>query len=154
MSRGSLEFLPHHRYEPHLIKEHRIRIDIPAMALYDREGREILGVSLQEDTKKAKYTNAIAPRLDLCRPLVGQDTVPLFSAVTSPTENNSSQINIREFGLRHGGHINTLTSIYDELARLASSNQLCTQNWSSHQLFVSISLSFPKFCLHCVFVAS
>ena len=61
-----------------------MRMEIPGMALFDREGREIYGISLQEAKKKAKNNYPIAPQLDVCRPLVGQETVPDFNAVTNP----------------------------------------------------------------------
>ena len=64
MNRGTLELLSHYRSETHLVKEHRIRMEIPGMALYDREEREILGVSLQEAKRKAKNTYPIVPQLD------------------------------------------------------------------------------------------
>ena len=138
MSRGSLELVSHYRSESHLVKEHRIRMEVPGMALFDRDERELLGLSLQEAKKKAKDTYPIAPQLDPCRPLFGQESVPDFSAATSPTAKILSQITILEFGLRHGGHIHSLTGIYDELVRFNSMSHLCTQNWSPERLFVSI----------------
>ena len=138
MSRGTLELLSHYRSEGHLVKEHRIRMEVLGMALYDREEREILGIVLQEAKKKAKDTYPITPQLDVCRPLVGQNTVPDFSATMNPTEKILSQISILEFGLRYGGHVDSLTGIYNELARLGSGNHLCTQHWSPQRLFVSI----------------
>ena len=119
-------------------------MEIPGMALFDREGREIYGISLQEAKKKAKNNYPIAPQLDVCRALVGQETVPDFNAVTNPTDKVLSQICILEHGLRHGGHIRSLTGIYDELSRLASSSGMCEQNWSPQRLFVSISFSIDS----------
>ena len=144
MSRGSLELLSHYKTESHLVKEHRMRMEIPGMALFDREGRKIYGISLQEAKKKAKNNYPIAPQLDVCRPLVGQETVPDFNAVTSPTDKVLSQICILEHGLRHGGHIRSLTGIYDELSRLSSSSGICEQNWSPQRLFVSSSFSIDS----------
>ena len=60
-------------------------MDIHGMALYEQE---IVGVSLLEARKKPR-TRISKRRLDLCRSLVGQDTVPDFSAVTSPTKKTS-----------------------------------------------------------------
>ena len=142
MSRGSLELVSHYRTESHLLKEHRMRMEIAGLALYDKNEKELLGVALQDAKKKAKDMYPIAPQLDVCRPLVGQDVVPDFSAVKSPTEKVLSQITVLEHGLRYGGHINSLTSIYDELARIASSSHMTTQNWSPQRLFVSDFLLF------------
>ena len=82
---------------------------IPGMALYDREEHELRGETLQEAKKEAKDTYPIAPQLDPCRPLVRQESVPDFSAVITPTEKILSQVTVLEFGLRHGGHIDSLT---------------------------------------------
>ena len=137
MSRGSLELMSHYRSDSHLIKEHRIRMEIPGMPLYDKEEREILGTALQEAKKKAKEVHPIPPQLDSYRPLVGQDSIPDFSVTTSPTEKMFSQMSILEFGLRHGGNLATLTGVYDEMVRLTSSDRLSIQNWSQERVFVS-----------------
>ena len=63
MSRGSLELVSHYRSESHLVKEHRIRMEVPGMALFDKDEKELLGLSLQEAKKKAKDTYPIAPQL-------------------------------------------------------------------------------------------
>ena len=142
MSRGSLELLSHYKSESHLIKEHRIRMEIPGMALYDKDGVEILGISLNEARKKATDTYLIVPQRDACRPLVGQDSVPNFSSDISPTDKILSQISVLEYGPRYGGHIKSLTGIYDELSQLTSETYFCSQNWSPQRLFVSIALLF------------
>ena len=46
MSRGPLELFSHYRSDSHLIKEHRMRMEIPGMPLFDRDGKEILGIAL------------------------------------------------------------------------------------------------------------
>ena len=138
MSRGSLELMSHYRSDFHLIKEHRIRKEIPGMPLYDKQEREILGTALQEAKKKAKEVYPIPPQLDSYRPLVGQDSIPDFSVTTSPTEKMFSQISILEFGLRHGGNLATLTGVYDEMVPLTSSDRLSIQNWSQERVFVSV----------------
>ena len=127
MSRGSLEVLSHYRSGTHLVKGHRIRMEIPGTLVFDKDEKEILGVALQEAKKVAKETHPIAPQLDTCHLLVGQTIVPALGAVSSPTDEVLFQINILEFGFRHGGHISSLTGVYEELARLTSSDQLFTQ---------------------------
>ena len=107
------------------------------MPLYDKDEQELLGIALQEAKKKAKDAYPIHPQLDSYRPLVGQDPVPDFSVSTSPTEKIFSQINIPEFGLRHGGNIASLTGMYDKLVRLTASDRLSVQNWSQERFFVS-----------------
>ena len=144
MSRGSLELISHYRSDSHLIREHRIRMEIPGMPLFDRDEKEMLGVALQDAKKKAKDNYPIPPQLDSHRPLVGQESVPDFSVTTSPTEKILSQMNIIEFGLRHVGNIASLTGMYDELVRLTASDRLSVQNWIQQRIFVSLIL-LPNF---------
>ena len=137
MSRGSLEFISHYRSDSHLIREHRIRMEILGMPFFDRDEKKLLGVALQDAKKKAKDNYPIPPQLDSYRPFVGQESVPDFSVTTSPTEKILSQINILEFGLRHGGNLASLTGMYEELVRLTASDRLSVQNWSQQRIFVS-----------------
>ena len=137
MSRGSLELISHYSTDSHLVREHRIRMEVPGMPLFDKDEKEILGTSLQDAKKKARDSYPIPPQLDSLRPLVGQESIPDFSATTSPTEKLFSQISILEFGLRHGGSVSLLTGVYEELVRLTSSSRISSQNWSPQRLFVS-----------------
>ena len=132
-----LELISHYRTDSHLIKEHRIRMEVPGTPLFDKEGKEIQGIALLEAKKVAKGTHPIAPHLDSCHPLVGQSVVPALGAVSSPTDKVLFQNNILEYGLRHGGHISSLVGLYEELARLTSSDQMPPQNWSDQRIFVS-----------------
>ena len=61
MSRGVLELLSHYRTEGHLIKEHRIRVEIHGLPLFDRYGNELHGIMLQEAKRVARKTFPIAP---------------------------------------------------------------------------------------------
>ena len=128
MSRGCLELISHYRSDSHLLKEHRVRMEVPWMPHFDEEERELLGVALQNAKKKAKVTYPIPPQLHSYRPLVGQESVPDFSAAISTTEKIVSQINFLEFGWRHGGSVSSLTGMHDELVRLTSSDHLSVQN--------------------------
>ena len=141
MNRGSLKFFSHYCFDSHLIREHRIRLEIPGMTLYGRDEKELLGVALQGAKKEAKNNDPIPLQLDSHRSLVGQQSIPDFSVTTSPTERILSQINTLEFGLRYGRNIASLTGMYDELVRLTSSDCLSVQNWSQQRIFVS-----PVFC--------
>ena len=140
MSRGPLELISHYRSDAHLTKEHRIRMEIPGTPLFDKDGKEILGIALQEAKKVARDSHPIAPQLDSRHPLVGQSAVPALGVVSSPTDKVLFQIAVLEHGLRHGGHIKSLTGIYEELSRLMSNDQSTTQNWSEQRVFVSTFL--------------
>ena len=138
MSRGPLEIVSHYRSDTHLIREHRIRMEIPGMPLFDKDEKEILGIELQNARRVAKETHPIAHQLDGRHPLVGQSVVPAPNFDSSPTEKVLFQISIIEYGLRHGGSMECLTGIYEELARLTPTDQFPSQNWSPQRLFVSI----------------
>ena len=56
MSRGSLEMLSHYRSDAHLVEEHRNPMDVPGTPIYDKDGKELFGISLQEAKKKARET--------------------------------------------------------------------------------------------------
>ena len=110
------------------------------MPLFDKDERELQGVELQEAQRVAKDTYPITPQLHPCRPLVNQETVPDLTRITSPTESVLARICVLEFGLRYGGHIDSLTGIHNELTRrLFSSAQAIPNNWSEQRVIVSIS---------------
>ena len=138
MSRGVLELLSHFKTDAHLVKEHRIRLETPGLPLFDRSEKESVGSALKEATRIAKETYPIAPQLDVCRLLVGQDKLADFIDAANPSEDVLSQIRILEQGLRHGGHVDSLVGIWDEMIRLFPGNsQASTYSWSRHRLFVS-----------------
>ena len=58
----------------------------------------------------------LLPNINCPRPFSGQATLLALNAVVSPTEKVVCQISVIEFGLRRGGHINSLTGVYEELA--------------------------------------
>ena len=134
-----LELMSHYPSGGHLEKEHRIRMEIPGMPLFDREEQELQGVPLSEAIRKAIDTYPKAPQLDPCRPLVNQASVPDLGSHTNPYEEVLSQICILEFGSRFGGHLGSLTGVHNELVRhLPSVQQTATFNWSENRIFVSI----------------
>ena len=138
MSRGVLELLSHFKTDAHLIKEHRIRLETPGLPLFDRSEKEIVGSALKKATRVAKEMYPIAPQLDVCRLLVGQDKLPDFIDAAIPSEDVLSQIRILEQGLRQGGHVDSLVGMWDEMIRLFPCNsQASTYSWSRHRLFVS-----------------
>ena len=138
MSRGVLELLSHFKTDSHLIKEHRIRLEIPGMSLYDKFEKELTGNALLAARRTAKETYPIAPQLDVCRLMVGQDKLPDFSTTSSPSEDVISQVRILEHGLRHGGHIDSLIGMWNETVRLFPGNsQASSFSWERQRLFVS-----------------
>ena len=114
------------------------------MSLYDKNQNELLGIALQTAKRVAKETHPLVVQVDSRRSLVGHNTVPCPSAESSPTEKVLFQISIIELGLRLGGNVNSLTGVYEEIARMSHNDQMSTQNWSEQRLFVSVSSLFPK----------
>ena len=104
MSRGVPELLSHFRTDSYLVKEHRTRLETPGVPLCDRSEKALTGNALQEAKRVAKETYPIAPQLDACRLIVGQDRLLDFSITSNPSEDVISQIGILKYGLRHGGN--------------------------------------------------
>ena len=142
MSRGPLEMISHYKTESHLIKKHRIRMETPGLALYDREEVQLQGVALQEAERTAKDTYPIPPQLGPRRLLVGQDTLPIIKGDSSLIEIVLTQLRILEFGLKHGGSLASLVGIYDEIQQhISTTNDFQPFNWESSRVFVSIYYS-------------
>ena len=138
-SRGVLELLSHYRPENHLIKEQRIRLELPGTPLFDRSENELFGLPLQEAKRIAKETYPIAPQLDACRLLVGQNKLPDLSSSASPSSDVLAQISILEQGLRYSGHVDSLVSIWNEMVQLSPScEESFSYSWSKQGIFVSI----------------
>ena len=97
-SRGVLELISHFKTDSHLVKEHRIRLEIPGLPRYDNFEKKLTGKTLLAARRTAKETYPIAPQLDVCRLMVGQDKLPDFTTVSSPSEDVISQIRILEHG--------------------------------------------------------
>ena len=84
--------MAHYKTESHLVSEHRIRMETPGMALYDKDECELQGLALAGAKEIARDTYPIAPQLDCYRLLVGQNSLPHFGIDKSPTETVSSQV--------------------------------------------------------------
>ena len=139
MSRGPLEMISHYKTESQLVKEHRIRMETPGLALYDREEVELQGIALQEAKRTAKDTYPIPPQLGPRRLLVGQDRLPDIKGDSSPVEIVLAQLRVLEFGLKHGGPLASLIGIHDEiLQHTSTTSDFQPFNWESSRIFVSI----------------
>ena len=90
------------------------------MPLFDRYENELVGLPLQEAKRTAKETHPNAPQLDACRLLVGQNRRPDLSSSTSPSSDVLAQSSIDQ-GLRYGGHVDSLISIWNEMVQLSPS---------------------------------
>ena len=138
MSRGPLEMISHYKTDSHLVKEHRIRMETPRLALYDREEVELQGIALQEAKRTAKDTYPIPPQLGPRRLLVGQDSLPDIKGDSSPIEVVLAQLRILEFGLKYGGSLASLVGVHDaSLQHTTATNDFQPFNWENSRIFVS-----------------
>ena len=48
MSRGTLELIAHYRSDIYLVKEHRIRMEVPGLPIFEKDGKQTLGIALQD----------------------------------------------------------------------------------------------------------
>ena len=150
MRRGVPELLSHFKTDLHLVKEHRTRLETPGVPLCDRSEKTLTGNTLQEAKRVAKETYPIAPQLDACRLLVGQDRLSDFSITSNPSEDVISQIGILKYGLRHGGNVDTVAGMWYEMVRLFPGNsQESTLSCNRERLFVNIR-AFPLFSVRSV----
>ena len=102
-TKGSLEILSHYRTDAHLVREHRIRLEIPGLPLYDKNEREITGVALDEAREKAEQTFPITPTLGACHLLPGQRELPKDTEILDPSSVACSQMRLLLLGLQSGG---------------------------------------------------
>ena len=56
-----LEMLRHYRTDAHLVREHRIRMETPGLALFDKQCTELSGMALKYANERAKREYPIAP---------------------------------------------------------------------------------------------
>ena len=61
-TRGVFELLSHYRTDTHLTKEHRVRLEIPGMIVYDKQERALQGLELQEAKRAARVAHPIVPQ--------------------------------------------------------------------------------------------
>ena len=99
---------------------------------------------MQGANRRAREAHPIAPQLDGCRLLVGQERLPEFSSVTSPSESVLAQICILKNGFRHGGHIDVLLGLWEDMRRFSPSGsaQITTYKWSQHRIYVFFCSNF------------
>ena len=121
-SRGVLELSSNYPADTHLTKEHRIRLEIPGMILYDKQERTLQGLELQEAKRAARVAHPIVLQLDGCRLLKGQDRLPDLTSNSSPSEDILAQIGLLEHELRHGGHVNVLIGIWEYMVKFSPNN--------------------------------
>ena len=57
MSRRCLVLTSQYRSDSQLVREPRIRMEVPGMPLYDKEEQELVGITLQKPKRKRRMQN-------------------------------------------------------------------------------------------------
>ena len=139
-SKGALEILSHYRTEAHLLRDHRIRMETPGLPLYERNEQELVGLELDEAREKAQLEFPLAPTLGECYLLPGQHELPADIDALDASSVICSQIRILFVGLQHGGTLETLLSLWNNLGlEIRGPVRVPQFDWSQERVFVSIT---------------
>ena len=145
-TKGPLEMLRHYRADAHLVREHRIRMETPGLALFNKQCVELSGMALKYAKEKAKREYPIAPKLGDYYLRVDQQELPEKTEPDNPDKATLSQLTLLKFGLRHGGHLDSLIALWHELiTETRTSESVSTHDWRPHRILVSCFGS--GFCL-------
>ena len=109
------------------------------LLLYGKDELELTGSALGGAREKAKLEIPIAVILGVCYLLLGGRKLPFPPNELDPTSVVCSQIRILLIGLRHGGDLNVLNSLWGNLSvEIIGPIKVPLYNWSSERIFVSI----------------
>ena len=145
-TKGPLEMLRHYRTDAYLVREHRIRMETPGLALFDKQCIELSGMALKYAKERAKREYSIAPKLGDYYLRVDQQKLPDKTEPDNPDKETLSQLTLIKFGLRHGGHLDSLIALWHDLiTETRTSESVSTHDWRPHRILVSCFGS--GFCL-------
>ena len=145
-TKGPLEMLRHYRTDAHLVREHRIRMETPGLALFDKQCIELSGMALKYAKERAKREYPIAPKLGDYYLRVDQQELPDKTEPDTPDKETLSQLTLLKFGLRHGGRLDSLIALWHDLiTETRTSEPVSTHDWRPHRILVSCFGS--GFCL-------
>ena len=140
-TKGALEILSHYRTEAHLVREHRLLMEIPGLPLYGKNEQELVGPSLDEAREKAEMTYPIAPTLGECYLLPGLYELPSDVDILDRSAVICSQIRILVTGLQHGVGLDVVRSLWSSLgSEIRGPSKVPQFNWCPERVFVSIVL--------------
>ena len=113
---------------------------------------EVTGMALKYADKRARREYLIAPKLGDYYLRVGQLDSTNKTPADVPDKEILSQMNLLRFGLVHGGHLDTLIALWDDLVRETKTIEPIAQHdWRPFRIFVSQTFPSPIF-LRRVFV--
>ena len=128
----------HYMTNAHLVKEHRIRKETPSLPFYDRHCNELTGRVVKNAKERAKREYPISPKLGDYYMQVGQLIQTDQNPGVVPEKEICSQLNLLQFGLVHGGYLDTIIVQWDDLVRETKTIEPILQHdWRPYQVFVS-----------------
>ena len=140
-TKGSLEILSHYRTDAHLIREHRIRMEIPGLPLYGPDEVELTGQELDKARERAELAIPITPVLGEWYLLPGQRKHPVATDSLEPCAVNCSQVRILLIGLQKGGNADILSSLWTNLSlEVRGPTKVPRYDWRNRRIFVFIIL--------------
>ena len=140
-TKGSLEILSHYRTDTHLLREHRIRMEIPGLPLYGRDEVELSGQDLDKARERAELAIPITPVLGECYLLPGQRRLPVATDDLEPCAVICSQVRILLIGLQNGGNADILSSLWANLSlEVRGPTKVPQYDWRNRRIFVCIIL--------------
>ena len=134
----------HCRTNAHLVEEHRIQKETPSLPLYDRHCNELTGMAVKNAKERAKREYPISPKLgDYYLRRVGRLKQTDQTPGVVPDKEICSQLNLFRIGLVHGGYLDTLIALWDDLVRETKTIEPISQHdWRPYRVFVSRVLFF------------
>ena len=148
-TKGALEIPSPYRTEAHLVREHRIRMETPGLPLYGKDEQELVGLALEQAREKAELEFPIAPVLGERYLLPGQRELPADTDALNPSSVVCSQIRVMLTVLQHGGNLDSLCSLWNNLGlEIRGPVRVAQFNWKPEHVFVSICCvaCFPDHC--------
>ena len=122
-------------------------METPGLPLYDKNCDEITEMALKYAKERARREYPIAPELGDYYLRVGQLDSTDKTPADVPDKEILSQINLLRFGLVHGGHLDTLIALWDDLVRETKTIEPIVQHdWRPFRVFVSQNIFSPIFC--------
>ena len=148
-TKGSLEILSNYKTDTHLLREHRIRMEIPGLPLCGRDEVELSGQDLDKARDRAELAIPITPVLGECYLLPGQRGLPVATDDLEPCAVICSQVRILLIGLQNGGNADILSSLWANLSLEARGPTKVPQyDWRNRRVFVCIILLIFRILLY------
>ena len=112
-------------------------METPGLPLYDKQCTEFSGLALKYAKERAKREYPIAPKLGDYFLRVDQQEIPEGTESENPDKETLSQLTLLKFGLRHGGHLDSLIALWhDMITETRTSESISQHDWRPHRILV------------------